>query len=124
MTQVMKELGIKFDSVEVEIITGLDAIGRSQEAGKLDMVLRRAAELELRHWFKDEELLARYTAYEGVDTTGLIKTPNEVQQEQKAAAEAANNQAMMAAGAESTGKAVGEAAGQGMQGGGNAQPQQ
>ena len=124
VTQVMKELGIKFDSVEVEIITGLDAIGRSQEAGKLDMVLRRAAELELRHWFKDEELLARYTAYEGVDTTGLIKTPNEVQQEQKAATEAANNQAMMAAGAESTGKAVGEAAGQGMQGGGNAQPQQ
>ena len=119
----MKELGIKFDSVDVDIITGLDALGRSQEAGKLDRVLRRAAELELRSWFKDDELLARYTAYEGVDTTNLLKTPNEVQAEQAKAAEAANQQAMMAAGAESTGKAVGESAGAAMQGGGNAQPQ-
>jgi len=79
--QIMLELGIKFESIEVEILTGLDALGRSQEAQKLDALVQRAEALQLRHWFKDSELLNRYASYENVNTVGLMKTPAEVEAE-------------------------------------------
>ena len=79
--QVMLELGVKFESIEVEILTGLDALGRSQEAQKLDALVQRADALGLRHWFKDSELLNRYASYENVNTVGLMKTPKEVETE-------------------------------------------
>ncbi len=79
--QIMVELGIKFESIEVEILTGLDALGRSQEAQKLDALVQRAEALQLRHWFKDSELLNRYASFENVSTVGLLKTPKEVEAE-------------------------------------------
>jgi len=79
--QVMLELGIKFESIEVEILTGLDALGRSQEAQKLDALVQRAEALNLRHWFNDSELLNRYASFENVNTVGLMKTPKEVEAE-------------------------------------------
>lgn len=77
--QIMLELDIKFESIEVEILTGLDALGRSQEAQKLDNLVQRAVGLNLRHWFKDSELLNRYASFENVNTVGLLKTPKEVE---------------------------------------------
>ncbi len=79
--QVMIELGIKFDVIEVEILTGLDALGRSQEAQSLDALVQRAEALGLRHYFHDSELLNRYASYESVTTTNLLKTPKEVEAE-------------------------------------------
>ncbi len=117
--QVMLEAGIKFESIEVEILTGLDALGRSQEAQKLDGLLQRAEMLGLRGWFNDSELLNRYASFEGVNTVGLIKTPKEVEAEQAKAKEAQTAQVGEEAMAESGGAALGEqvatASGQGQQ---------
>jgi len=81
VNQIMLELKIKFESIEVEILTGLDALGRSQEAQKLDRLLQRAASMEKLHWFKESEVLNRYASFESVNTVNLMKTPDEVEQE-------------------------------------------
>lgn len=75
---IMAELGIKFKGISVNIITGLDALGRSQEAQKLDGIVQRFAAMNMMHWLNEDELAARYVAYEGVDSTGLLRTPTEV----------------------------------------------
>lgn len=75
---IMSELGIKFKGISVNVITGLDALGRSQEAQKLDAVVQRFAAMNLMHWLNEDELVARYVALEGVDSTDLLRTPNEV----------------------------------------------
>ena len=105
--QIMLELGIKFESIEVEILTGLDALGRSQEAQKLDALVQRADALGLRHWFNDSELLNRYASFESVNTVGLMKTPKEVEAEMK------KRQAQQAAqlGEEAVATSAGQAAG-------------
>jgi len=111
--QVMLELGIKFESIEVEILTGLDALGRSQEAQKLDNVMQRAEALGIRHWFNDDELVNRYTSFESVDTTNLVKTPDEVATEMAKQQAAAAEQAGAEAAATAGGQALGtQAAGQ------------
>jgi hypothetical protein len=111
ITQIMSELGIKFESINVDIVTGLDALGRSQEAQKLDSVLQRADALGLRHWYKDEEILARYNAYEGIDETNLMKTPNEVKQEMQQQKQAMAAQQADEAAAKAGGTAAGTNAG-------------
>ena len=108
--QVMVELGIKFDVIEVEILTGLDALGRSQEAQSLDALVQRAEALGLRHYFHDSELLNRYASYESVNTTNLMKTPSEVEAElQKMKAQQAGQVADEAM-AGSAGAAIGQQA--------------
>lgn len=117
--QIMLELKIKFEVIEVEILTGLDALGRSQEAQKLDALVMRAEQLGLRHWFKDSELLNRYASYESVNPVNLMKTPKEVE------AEMAKMKAQQAGqiADEAMGQAAGQAAGEQV-GGQPAQPQQ
>ena len=111
--QVMLELGVKPKSIEVEILTGLDALGRNQEAKKLDNVMARMEPLGLRHWFNDDELVNRYTAFESVDRTNLVKTPDEVAKAQAEQQKANAEQAGAEAAATSGGAAVGQmAAGQ------------
>ena len=114
--QVMVELGIKFESIEVEILTGLDALGRSQEAQKLDALLQRAEALGLRHWFKDSELLNRYASFENVTTVGLLKTPQEVKAELEQAKKAQAEQMGEEAVAESAGATAGANAANAVQG--------
>lgn len=115
--QTMLELKIKFESIEVEILTGLDALGRSQEAQKLDRLLQRAASMEKLHWFNDAEVLNRYAGFESVNTVGLIKTPDEVAAEQEAAQLAQTKQAMADGAAQgiASGAAKGAASGGGQQ---------
>ena len=93
--QIMMELGIKFESIEVEILTGLDALGRSQEAQKLDNLLQRAEALGLRDYFDESELLNRYSSFEGVNTVNLVKSPNEVEQLRSQRQQQAQQAAMM-----------------------------
>lgn len=79
---VMDELGIKIEGMDLTIVTGLDALGRSQEAQKLDALIGRMANMQLMDYVNQSELIQRYAAFEGIDVTGLIKTDKEVAQMQ------------------------------------------
>lgn len=92
--QIMLELKIKFESIEVEILTGLDALGRSQEAQKLDRLLQRAASMDKLHWFNESEVLNRYASFDSVNTVNLLKTPEQVEQELAQARQQAQQQAI------------------------------
>ena len=89
VSKVMDELKIKFDAVDVDVLTGLDALGRSQEGQKMDNFMMRVSQLQLNHWIKDNEVLGRYATFDGINTVGLIKTSDEVKTEQQQAQEAA-----------------------------------
>ena len=116
VTKVMDEIKIKFEAVEVSVLTGLDALGRSQEAQKMDSLMQRATTLQLNHWIKESELLQRYASFDGINTVGLLKTSEEVAQEQQKAQESAIKQEAGISGAQALGKGAGEAAtGQGKQ---------
>lgn len=86
--QIMKELDIDFKAMQVEILTGLDAIGRSQEAQKMDGFMNRVAQLGLTQYIDMKELLNRYASFDGINTIGLVKSDAEVKKEQKAQLEA------------------------------------
>ena len=111
VNKVMGEMKITFETIEVAVLTGLDALGRSQEGQKLDAFVGRAANLQLNHWLKTSELLQRYADLEGINTVDLLKTTEEVDKEQKAAADAEAKQQLTMSGAESAGKAAGAGAG-------------
>lgn len=82
---VMRELAIKFEAIDVSVLTGLDALGRSQEAQKQDNFMQRVTQLQLNHWINESEVLQRYASFDGINTVGLIKTEKEVQEAQKQA---------------------------------------
>ena len=82
--QVMGELGIKFEAIDVSVLTGLDALGRSQETQKLDGFVQRMAQLNMLQYIKNDELISRYASYDGINTVNLIKSPEEIQKEQQA----------------------------------------
>jgi len=102
----MRELKIKFEAIDVNVITGLDALGRNIEARKLDNYMMRVANLQLNRWIKEPELVTRYASYEGIDTEGLIKTEKEIQAEAKAQQDAMAQQQLMNSGADALGKSV------------------
>ena len=117
--RIMDELGIKFEAIEVSVLTGLDALGRSAEAQKQDAFVQRLAAVDLKHWLKESELISRWAGFDGINTVNLVKTPEEVSKEMQAQQQAAQQQALAQAGAESAGKAGGEAIVNSMQGGQN-----
>ena len=110
VSKVMEELKIKFDSVSVDVLTGLDALGRSQEASKQDNFMQRVTQLQLNHWIKENEVLQRYASFDGINTVGLLKTSQEVQQEQQAQQQAMAKQQAIESGAQSYGQEAGKAA--------------
>ena len=114
---VMKELKIKFEVVEPEIITGLDALGRSQEARKLDNYVSRLVNLEMGEYLNKEALALKYAALEGLDVTGIIKSQEDVDSARQAAQEQQTQQQLAQSGADALGKEGAAAAVQGMQGG-------
>ena len=106
---VMLELKIKFEAVEPAIITGMDAMGRSQEARKLDNFISRLANLQKMEWVNEEALFQKYAALDGLDVTGILRTQDEVDTaKQQTQAEQAQQQAAMS-GAESMGGQAGAA---------------
>ena len=95
--QVMQEIGVKFESrelKEVKILTGLDAIGRSQEAQKLDAYLQRLFTMEMGNRVKQGEVARRYAEFDSIATEGLLKTDEEIAQEEQAAQEQMAQQQM------------------------------
>lgn len=106
---IMNELKLKFKAVNVDIITGLNALGLSNEVAKLDGFMTRLAQMEKTVWVKDKELVDRYANGYGINTVNLIKTPAEVQQEMQAQQQAQQQAVLAQSGAESLGKNAGEA---------------
>lgn len=105
---IMQELKLEFKEVSINVVTGLDALGRSQEAQKLDSLVQRLASMNLMHYLNEAELIQRYASFEGIDVTGLVKSPTQVQQEMKQAQE----QAMLQQGGEALMQSAGQSAGQ------------
>lgn len=105
---IMSELGMKFEAVEVKIITGLNALGMSNEVVKLDGFVSRLAQLEKITWLKEKELIDRYAEGYGVNTVNLLKTPQEVQQEMQAQQQQALEMQALQSGADSLGATAGQ----------------
>jgi len=116
VTWIMQELDIKFESIEVSIITGLNALGMSNEIMKLDGLMTRLGQLNLQDYINNDELIDRYASGYGVNTVNLIKTGQQVSKERQQAQEAAMMQQAGESGAESLGKEAGKKLVQGRQG--------
>ncbi len=101
--QIQNEVNLDFGSLEVNVITGLDALGRNVETQKLDGAMARATQYELNSWVKDSELVNRIFAQQGVDVNNLLKTPDEKAKEDQANQQAALKQQAEASVADSAG---------------------
>lgn len=104
--QIRNELKLDFGALTVNVITGLDALGRNVETQKLDGVMQRLAGFELQSWIKEAELVNRIVSQAGVDSNNLIKTPDEKQQEDAAAQKAALENQARASVADSSGALI------------------
>jgi hypothetical protein len=73
-------------TVEPAITTGLEAIGRGHDLNKLSTFVQYIGQLpEAAQMVHEDTLLLAIATSLGIDTTGLIKTPEEIQQEQQQA---------------------------------------
>ena len=82
------------DAVKPKITTGLEALGRGHDLNKLTQFLEHLAILgpeQLQTYINMEDYITRVGTSLGIDTKGLVKTQEEIQQEQAA------QQAMMMA---------------------------
>ena len=82
------------------IVTGVEALGRGNDLNKLrtyiqDLVALAQANPETIQRINFGDLVARLATGHGIDTTGLIKTDEQLQAEQQAAMEAQQQQMMM-----------------------------
>lgn len=73
--------------LKVSITTGMEALGRGQDADRLRTFVADVAQLgpEAFSTIRLSTLLSRLAVSRGIDTDGLIKTPEEVAQEQQQA---------------------------------------
>ena len=108
--QIMLEKGVKFETIEPEILTGLDALGRSQEAQKLDGYVTRMTQLGLTDFLVEEELAQRYASYDGINTQNLVRKKKEVDEIRKNRQDAQAKAAMDESIAGATGDIVKNAA--------------
>lgn len=73
-------------SVEPQITTGFEGLGRGHDLNKLKGFIRDSMELgpeQTIPWFNMNDFLTRLAAAWGIDTSGLIKTAEQVAQEQQ-----------------------------------------
>jgi hypothetical protein len=87
-------------TVEPTIITGIEALGRGNDLMKLREFIAEIGNLAqinpaVVSALKPDDLIKRIALGLGIDTDGLIKTPEEQQQEQEAAQEEQQQQQMM-----------------------------
>lgn len=72
------------EAVEPAITTGLEALGRGHDLNKLIMLKDIIASIpEAAQMMKMDKLVLMLATSLGIDTTGLIKTPEELQEEQQ-----------------------------------------
>lgn len=74
------------DTIDLAITTGLEALGRGQDLNKLSMFLEYAMQIpDVAQRINTENLLKRIATSLSLDTTGLVKTEEELQQEMQQA---------------------------------------
>ena len=86
------------DTLKPQIVTGLEALGRGQDLNKLQAFLQYLQPLGqqvIAQELNIDDYIDRLGASLGIDTQGLIKSPEQKQQEQMAAQEAMQQQQMM-----------------------------
>ena len=81
--------------VKPAIITGMEAIGRSQDLERLHTFVQLATQLGAAQYLNIDEIMARVGASIGIDTNGLVKTKEQIAQEQQAAQQAQMMQAAL-----------------------------
>lgn len=108
ITWIMNELKIDLKAMSVDIVTGLNALGLSNEIMKLDGFMTRLGQLQMTNWIEQKELVDRYATGYGVNTVNLVKTPSKVQQEAQQAQQQLAQQQMVQSGAESLGQSAGK----------------
>ena len=73
-------------------VTGLEAVGRGDDRNKLMDFIGAATETlgkeTIEKYINMEEALRRLAASSSIDVTNLVKTPQQLQEEQQAAAQA------------------------------------
>jgi len=75
------------ESINPQITTGLEALGRSRDIIKLNNFLSNVAQLpeHVQQRLEPGDLLRRLAAGHGIDTTGLVKSEEQIAQEQQQA---------------------------------------
>ena len=98
-----KRLGVEKDlkldeDLKLVITTGIDAIGRGNDANRLMTFLRGLAETRdprFMSWIVLPDLIKRYGASLGINMAGLVKTPEQKAQEDQQAQQMAMGQALL-----------------------------
>ena len=86
------------DTLKPQIVTGLEALGRGQDLNKLSAFLQYLQPLGqevIQQNLNIDDYLDRLGASLGIDTQGLVKSPEQKAQEQQAAQEQMQQQQMM-----------------------------
>ena len=106
----MQDLGLKLKAIKVEVVTGLNALGRATEAQKMDELMTRAGQLGFADRFNLGAVATKYASYYNVDTTDILMTDEEYkamrQQQQQASAMAQGEDELMKSAGQATGQQV------------------
>lgn len=92
MTKDKKLPPLPKDVVKVQIVTGMEALGRGHDAARLEAFLGKVLQLEgAAQYINIPEAMARLATANGVDPAGLVKTAEQIAQEQQQAMQAQQN---------------------------------
>jgi hypothetical protein len=103
MTKAKRIPALPKGIVKPTITTGLEAIGRGQDLEKLKMFVEGLVQMQAMGWLKMDEFVKRTANALGVDPLGLIKTSEEMAQEQQQAQQQAMMQQAVAPGIQAMG---------------------
>lgn len=88
LTKAKKMPKISKDFITPTIVTGIDALGRGNDLSRLDLYLQGIAQIlgpgGLQQYIDFREYMNRRAASLGIDTKGLVKSEEQIQQEQAA----------------------------------------
>ncbi len=106
----MQDLGIELKTIKVDVVTGLDALGRAVEAQKLDELMTRAGQLEFADRFKKGALAVKYAGFYNIATEDILMSDEEYgkmqQQQQQALAQQQGTEALMSSAGQTAGQQI------------------
>lgn len=103
----MNDLNMSMDEMRVDIVTGVDALGRQAQAMNMDEYLSRGANLGFLDRVKQDTLATLYASYYNIDTENLLMTDEEYAQKQQAQQQALAQQQL----GENVSKGIGQQVG-------------
>jgi hypothetical protein len=106
----MQDLGLNLKSIKVDVVTGLDALGRATEAQKLDELMTRAGQLGFAGMFKPAALAIKYAGFYNINTDDILMTEQEyeakIAKQQEAQANQQGAEALLTSAGQATGQSV------------------